>query len=152
MGADRVSSFLWLAFGVLCMYGSVLLGLGTLRQPGSGFFPFLCGGFFTSLALMVFVRSLIPGRGFQSKISSLWKGTLWHRPLAVGILMAGYILALERIGFFLTSLVVLLIMLRGVEKYSWWKALLISILSSGSTYLLFQVLLKTSLPTGVFGF
>jgi len=104
MGADRVSSICWLAFGLLCIYGSVLLGLGTLREPGTGFFPLLAGCFFTLLALVVFVRSLIPGRGFQARISSLWKGTIWHRPLAVGLLMTGYILALERIGFLLTSL------------------------------------------------
>ncbi len=152
MGADRVSSLFWLAFGILCMYGSVLLGLGTLREPGTGFFPLLAGSFFTLLALIVFVRSLIPGRGFQAGISSLWKGTLWHRPMAVVFLMAGYILALEWIGFLITSLVVLLIMLKGVEKFSWWKAILISVLSSGSTFLLFHVLLKATLPTGIFGF
>ncbi len=152
MGADRVSSLFWLVFGLLCMYGSVLLGLGTLREPGTGFFPLLAGGFFTLLALVVFVRSLIPGRGFQPRIPSLWKETIWHRPLAVGVLMAGYILALERIGFLLTSLIVLLIMLKGVEKFPWWKTLLISIVSSGSTYLLFHVILKATLPTGIFGF
>jgi len=152
MRADRVSSLCWLAFGLLCIYGSVLLGLGTLREPGTGFFPLLAASFFTLLALTVFVRSLIPGRGFQVVISSLWQGTIWHRPLAVGLLMTGYILALERIGFLLTSLVVLLIMLRGVEKFPWWKAILISIISSGSTFLLFNVLLKTVLPTGLFGF
>jgi hypothetical protein len=112
----------------------------------------LAGSFFTLLALIVFVRSLIPGRGFQAAISSLWKGTLWHRPLAVVLLMAGYILALEWIGFLITSLVVLLIMLKWVEKFPWWKAILIAVLSSGSTFLLFHVLLKATLPTGIFGF
>ena len=152
MGADRVSSLCWLAFGLLCIYGSVLLDLGTLREPGTGFFPFLAALFFSSLALVVFVRSLIPGRGFQARILSLWHEAIWHRPLAVGLLMVAYILALERIGFLLTSLVVLVVMLRGVEKFPWWKALLISILSSGCTYLLFHVLLKATLPIGIFGF
>ena len=152
MGADRISSLFWLAFGLLCIYSSVLLGLGTLREPGTGFFPLMAGSFFTLLALIVFVRSLVPGRGFQARISSLWKEAIWHRPLAVGILMACYILALERLGFLLTSLVVLLIMLRGVERFPWWKAFLISIISSGSTFLLFRVLLKATLPTGLLGF
>jgi hypothetical protein len=152
MGADRVSSLCWLAFGLLCIYGSVLLGLGTLREPGTGFFPLMAGSFFTLLALVVFVRSLIPRRGFQARISSLWKGTIWHRPLAVGVLMTSYILALERIGFLLTSLVVLLIMLRAVEKFPWWKAILISIISSASTFFLFHVLLRAPLPIGILGF
>ncbi len=152
MGADRVSSLFWLVIGLFCMYGSFMLGLGTLREPGTGFFPMLAGGFFSLLALVVFVRSLTPGRGFQASIPSLWRGVIWQRPLAVGILMAVYILALERIGFLLTSLIILLVMLKGVEKFSWWKALLISIVSSGSTYLLFHVLLKAGLPSGFFWF
>ena len=151
MGADRVSSLCWLAFGLLCMYGSVSLGLGTLREPGTGFFPLLSASFFALLALVVFVRALIPGRGFQVKISSFWKGLNWSRPLAVGLLILVYILMLERAGFLLTSLILLFFMLKWVEKFSWWKALLISASASACTYLLFHTLLKATLPIGILG-
>ncbi len=53
MGADRVSSLLWLAFGLISIYGSVLLELGTFREPGTGFFPFLAGCFTSLMAIIV---------------------------------------------------------------------------------------------------
>jgi putative tricarboxylic transport membrane protein len=151
MKADRLSGLFWLGFGLLCIYGSVLLDLGSFREPGPGFFPFLTGCFFSLLALMVLLRSFIPGRGLQAKISSFWMGLNWSRPLAVGLLIFVYILMLERVGFLLTSLVLLFFMLRWVEKFPWWKALLISASASACTYLLFHTLLKATLPIGIFG-
>ena len=151
MGADRVSSLLWLAFGLISIYGSVLLELGTFREPGTGFFPFLAGCFTSLMAIIVLFRSFLRGKGFQAKPSSFWKGLSWHRPLAVEFLMLGYLLALERVGFLLTSLILLFFMLKWVEKFSWWKALLISASASGCTYLLFHTLLRAALPIGIFG-
>ena len=151
MGADRVSSLLWLAFGLISIYGSILLDLGTLREPGTGFFPFLSGCFVALLAFVVLLRTLIPGRGFQAKISSFWKGLNWHRPLAVGLLILIYILMLERVGFLLTSLILLFFMLRWVEKFSWWMSLFISASASACTYVLFHTLLKATLPVGILG-
>lgn len=151
MSPDRVSGLFWLAFGLICMYGSTLLGLGTLREPGTGFFPFLTGGFTSLMALLVLFRAFLLKKEFQAKISSFWRGRMWHRPLAVGALMAGYVLVLENVGFLPTSFVVLLLMLRLVEKFSWGKAVLISLSASALTYLVFQVLLKATLPKGILG-
>ena len=151
MGADRVSSLVWLVFGLFCIYGSVLLDLGTPREPGTGFFPFFSGCFIVLLAAIVLIRSFLPGRTPQGKISDFWKGLAWHRPLAIGLIMFGYILALDRVGFLLTSLILLFLMLKWVEKFPWWKALLISASASACTYLLFHTLLKATLPIGIFG-
>ncbi len=151
MRADRVSGLFWLTFGLLCIYGSIQLGVGTFREPGTGLFALLAACFFSFLAFLIFVQSFLPGKGFQARASSLWKEVIWHRPLAVGVLMGVYIVALERVGFLLTSLAVLLVMLKAVEKFPWWKAILIAVVASGCTYVLFRVLLKASLPIGIFG-
>ena len=58
---------------------------------------------------------------------------------------------LQRMGFLLTSLILIFLMLRWVEKFSWWKALLISASASACTYLLFHTLLKANLPIGILG-
>jgi putative tricarboxylic transport membrane protein len=151
MEADRLSSFFCLIFGFLCMYASILLGLGSFREPGPGFFPFIAGCFFSLLALLIVISSFLPGRGRKNKISSLWKGLNWRRPLTAGLLILFYILMLKRMGFLLTSLIVLFLMLRWVEKFSWGKALLISASASACTYLLFHSLLKANLPMGILG-
>jgi putative tricarboxylic transport membrane protein len=152
MGPDRLSSLVWLAFGLFCIYGAVLLDLGNFREPGTGFFPFVSGCFITLLALIVFVKSLLGRKTPQGRISEIWKGLSWSRPLAVGLIMLGYILFLDRIGFVLTSLVLLFLMLKWVERLPTWKSLVLSASASACTYLLFNVLLKATLPTGPFGF
>jgi putative tricarboxylic transport membrane protein len=151
MEADRLSGFFWLIFGFLCMYASSQLDLGSFREPGPGFFPFMAGCFFSLLALLIVISSFIPGRGQKSKISSLWKEANWRRPLIAGLLILSYILMLEKMGFLPTSLILLFLMLRWVEKFSWWKALLISASASACTYLLFHTLLKATLPIGILG-
>ena len=152
MQAERVGSLVWLAFGLLSIYGSFGLGLGTLREPGSGFLALLAGGFISLMALVVFLQSLLSGRGLMMKVSSLWEGVNWHRPLTIGLILVAYILALERIGFLITSLLTLLVMFKVVEKLPWWKAILISVTISAAAFTLFNHVLKATLPRGVFGF
>ena len=148
---DLFAGLFFMGLGIGVTVGAIRLGLGKIVEPEPGFFPFLSGCFFALLALVVLLRSFVPGRGFQAKISSFWKGLNWHRPLAVGLLILVYILMLERAGFLLTSLILLFFMLRWVEKFSWWKALLISASASACTYLLFHTLLKATLPIGILG-
>ena len=152
MNTDRVSSLFWLAVALLAVYGSVHLGVGTLREPGSGFLAFLAGGFIGLMAILVFIQTFFRGKEFQQQIVVLWKGVAWHRPLVIALLMVGYILVLERIGFLLSSLLIILIMLRGLERLSWIKAISVSFAASAVSYLLFGVLLSATLPKGIFGF
>ena len=152
MKADRASSMVWMGVGLLSIYGSFQLGLGTLGEPGSGFLSFLAGSFICLMALIVFLQSFLQGKGFQVKISTLWKGIRWYRSALVGLLLLVYILVLEWIGFLLTAFLIVLAMIKGVEKLSWGKALLISISASAVCYLVFDKLLKAALPRGLLGF
>lgn len=147
-----MGSLFWLAVGLISIYGSVQLGLGTLRQPGSGFFSFLAGCFISLMAMVVFFQSFLRGQGVQVKLSGLWEGLRWRRPIEIGLLTLGYILALERLGFLLTGFLLLFVILKGVERVSWGKAILIPVSTLGVSYLLFNIFLKASLPKGVFGF
>ncbi len=151
MKSDRVSSIFWLAVGFIVVYGSIRLGLGKLREPGPGFLPFLAAGFFCLMALVVFFQSFFKGKGFQAQISTLWEGVQWRRPVFIGLLLAAYILAMERIGFLLTTFIILAIMFKG-ENLAWWKAAFLSALVSVGAFLLFDTLLKATLPKGIFGF
>ncbi len=152
MKADRTSSLFWLVVALMAIYGAIQLGLGRLQQPGSGFLSFLAGGFICLMALVVFFQSFFTGKGFQTKISTLWEGVKWQRPLTIGLLLVAYILALERIGFLLTTLIILGVMFKGVENLPWWKSTLLSASASVAAFLLFDTLLKASLPKGIFGF
>lgn len=152
MNTDRVSSLFWLALGLVSMYGAVQLGLGTLREPGSGFLAFLAGGFISLIALGILLKSFIQWRGARLDFAPLWKEANWRRPAIIGLLVLGFILALERLGFILSGFLLLLVLFRWVERFSWKKALIIPALTLGFSYLLFNVFLKTTLPRGFLNF
>jgi len=152
MQAERVGSLFWFAVGLISIYGSIKLGVGTPREPGSGFLSFLAGCFISLMATMVFLQSFLQRRELLVKLSALWEGVRWHRPLAIGLILVAYILTLEKIGFLITSFIALFILLKVVENLSWVKAILISVLASGVSYLIFNVCLKATLPRGILYF
>ena len=149
MNSDRLSSLFWFALGAGSIYGSVRLGLGTTGEPGSGFMPFAAGAFICAMALFVFLQSF---EGGQHRLSALWPGGHWRRPLVVGVLTLAYIVVLETLGFSLTGFLLLAIIMRGLEKLSWKKTLIISILTLAVSYVVFKVFLKATLPPGILGF
>jgi putative tricarboxylic transport membrane protein len=152
MNTDRVSSLFWLALGLVSMYGAVQLGLGTLGEPGSGFLAFLAGCFISLIALGISLKSFILWRGVHLNFAPLWMEANWRRPAVISLLVLGFILALERLGFILSGFLLLLVLFRWVEKFSWKKALMIPALTLGFAYLLFNVFLKATLPRGFLNF
>ena len=151
MNAERVGGVFGLAFGLAVMYGSFQLELGTFQAPGSGFLGFLTGSFVVLMAVIVLTQSFL-AKDNQVKLSALWKDSKWWRPATVALLILAYVLVLERLGFFLTSLLFMLVMFKWVEKFPWPKAVLVTLAAVFCSYLLFHTLLKASLPQGVFGF
>jgi hypothetical protein len=151
MNSDRISSLFWLALGLVTIYGSFQLGLGTLREPGSGFLAFLAGAFVSLVALFIFLQSFIRWRGVPLDLKVYWSGLNWHRSLFICLLTLGFIFLLEGLGFFITSFALLFLIFRYVERLSWTKAILIPVLALSFTYLLFNVILKSTLPRGIFG-
>jgi putative tricarboxylic transport membrane protein len=149
---DQISGLFWGTIGLLAVFGSLSLGLGNLGEPGSGFFSFLAGGFVCLMAFIVVFRASFLGQGFQVKLSSLWEGTRWKRPIVVSLLVLGYIIAVERMGFLLTSFLLLFVILKVVEKLSWKKAILAPICTLAISYFLFIFFLKANLPKGILGF
>ena len=152
MNTDRVSSLFWLALGLVSMYGAAQLGLGTLREPGSGLLAFMAGAFVSLIALGIFVKSLIQWRGIRLDFAPLWSEANWRRPAIIGLLTLGFILALERLGFILNGFLLLVVLFRWVERFSWKKALIIPAVTLGFSYLLFNVFLKATLPRGFLNF
>lgn len=152
MKADQLSPLFWLAFGLVSAYGSIKLGLGTFREPGPGLLAFLASIFICLMAMVVLVQSLVLKRGFLHKLSSLWEGASWRRPLAIGMILIFYICTLERVGFLVTSFIMLFIIFKLVEKLSWTRTIVISLSISLGTFFLFSKILKATLPQGIFVF
>jgi putative tricarboxylic transport membrane protein len=152
MNTDRVSSLFWLLLGLVTIYGAFQLGLGTMHEPGSGFLAFLAGCFICCIAVGIFLQSIVRWRGTPLEFKSLWTGANWHRSFIIGLVTVGFILALEGLGFFVTSFLLLFCLFKWVEKLSWGKAVIIPALTLTVTYVVFNIFLKSNLPRGIFGF
>lgn len=149
MSADRLSGLFWFVIGLGGIYGGLNLGLGSAREPGSGFLPIFSGVLISVMALVIFMRSfLVKG---QRNLRSFWHGVLLKRPVAVVIILVIYILIFKRVGFLISSFLFMMTILKYVEGLSWRKAVLISALSSGLSYSLFKLSLKVELPAGLLG-
>jgi putative tricarboxylic transport membrane protein len=152
MIAERVGNLFWLAVGLITLYGSFYLGLGTLREPGSGFLPFLAACFVCFMTVIATLQSFIKRKEARAKLSSLWEGTDWKRALIITFLTLGFSLALEWLGFMLSGFLLMVIIFKWEEKISWAKTLIISVVTLSCTYLLFDYFLKSTLPKGFLGF
>lgn len=152
LNPDRLSALVFLAIGLSALYGSIVLGLGTTREPGPGFLGFLTGGFISLMALVILFQSIKKMEDEKQKISDLWRGLKWRRPFVVCLITIGYILVFEWLGFAVSTFLFLMILMKGMETLAWWKALLLSALSTGFSYLLLSISLESTLPKGIFGF
>lgn len=152
MSAERVGALFWIVFGAAGIYGAQDLGLGTMEAPGSGFLTFVAAAFVTLMAVLVLIQSYRNDAAAQVRVADLWRGLMWGRAIAIVVLTVLFILAFETLGFFLCSFVLLVAIMRWLEGVDWKTSLSVPAVAVVGTHLLFQTILKISLPAGILGF
>jgi putative tricarboxylic transport membrane protein len=140
------SSLLLLLFSCFICIQSYRLNLGTLNSPGPGLFPFGAGLILGLLALIVILQSAredgperIEGRG---NLKIVW----------VLFALVAYGLVLERFGFLVTTFGLLVFLLKVIVSQRWGRVLISALLSTLTSYVIFQIWLKAQLPKGFIGF
>ena len=152
MKADQFSGIFCILVALYVMHTSYQMELGRPGQPGTGFFPFVCASIILLMAVILLVQSFFRGLGFSARVSELWKGVSWQRPVAIVLIILGYILIVEWLGFALTAFAMVFLLLKAVERLSWKAAFTVSTLGTVVSHVIFNVLLKTALPRGIIGF
>lgn len=117
-------------------------GVGSPKSPGAGFWPLVIAVVMAGLGLAMLLRPA-PDAGGEAGESR------WGR---FGISLATllfYVVALEPLGYLLATAVLLLVQLRWVESRSWRSSIAIALLTAVASLILFRVVLKVTLPTGV---
>lgn len=149
--ADFVSGFFWLIFSAFVSYQSYKLGLGTLHQPGPGFLFFWTGISTAILAGAIIVRSLRKGPPDNAKQLLSEKKSLTKIILVLASLFL-YTWLMELLGFMIVTMLLFLFLLGIVEKKRWQFAVLVSLIVTASSYLVFELGLQSQLPKGLLGF
>lgn len=150
MGTDKVTALFFLFLSIYVCLESYLLGLGTLSNPKAGLFPFISGvvlGFFSFLGL--FDKPSLKeafkdaGRNFFQ-----WK---FQKISYVLIVLVGYAFFLKAIGFLICTFLFVFSIYEIVEPRKVKRGILIALVSTVASHLVFQILIKAHLPRGFLG-
>ena len=142
----RVSASALVVFALLVILESRQLPLGTFRQPGPAFIPLLL-----ALLLLIFGVFLLLTNGRAPLLSSIsW--TEWRHALAILVASVFSVFAIERLGYRLTVLLVLCLLVKLVEKRGWVQSLAFAFSLSFGSFFLFYTILRVPLPEGPLGF
>jgi putative tricarboxylic transport membrane protein len=145
---DTLSAAFWFALAGAVCYGAVLLGLGSAAEPGSGFILFWSGAVLAALSLVVFADSIREAGEGRHELGSI----SWPKVFLILAALVFYGLLLERLGFILTSFLLLSFLLGTGEGAKWPTVLGVAIAAALGSFALFDLWLKIRLPQGVLGF
>ena len=146
---DLINSSLCLGFGLLIVLYAPEFDLGSLRAPGSGFMPFISGLLICGFSGITFFRALWDQ---STEAEKTWAGVRFQKLISVVVMLLLYGVLIQTVGFILCSLLLVLITTRYVGSQTWRSAILVSVVSSIGSYVLFEVWLSVPLPRGILGF
>lgn len=150
---DKISSLVWLLAGLFITIKSIFsLELGTVRDPGPGFFPLILGIALSFLSLAILIGAILAKPEENRSLRKLWAGLSWPKMFyTIGVLLI-YPIILDMVGFLLTTLFILTLLCIGIEPKRWKLGIALSILASVCSYVLFDWILQVQLPRGLLGF
>ena len=143
-----VGALFWVALGTLVCYAATRLGLGSVTEPGSGFIFFWSGLILVILSCIVVAESLSSTEESVQDIPEM----NWLKIALVLLSLVLYAFFLERLGFVLTTFVLLSFLLGWIERTSWARSLGVASAAALGTFVIFELWLKIRLPKGIFGF
>lgn len=142
---DRLNGFFFIIFSLYTVYESLKLPRGGFHQPEAGFFPlglalalFLLSGFLLFQAF---------GKGHTKEWLQFGEG---KRRVAFAIAaMVVYVFVLNILGYIVSTFLIMVFILKGLEKQKWRTTLIISLPCVVLSYVSFSWYLGVPLPKGI---
>lgn len=130
----------------ICL-GARQVPFGSIRMPGAGFFPLLLGMSLGLLSLILLATILVGNAATANREATP------HREILalIGTMFASAWL-FERAGFLLTMGLFVGVTVQVLARTPWALTLVIALIGSIASYLLFDRVLMISLPAGVLSF
>ena len=125
------------------------LAVGSLRAPQTAFFPTTLATLLLIFSVILLAQTLLKGEVRRGPDNVVAEG--WIRIGATLATMVGFALALERLGFLLTTFLLMVLLLRAIESQRWPKVVAIALMTALISYAIFGWLLGIPLPGGVLG-
>jgi putative tricarboxylic transport membrane protein len=140
---DLVVAALALALGAAAIFESAKLPLGTVRNPGQGFFPWWISIVIVLLALVLLTQALTP----RPSANQHAPGRI-ARVTALLLALAAYTFLLDFLGYLFCTFFLVLFMLRAIDLHRWPVALSMALLTALGSYVVFAIWLSVPLPRG----
>jgi putative tricarboxylic transport membrane protein len=145
MTVDRVAGLALVLIGLVAVVESRAFPLGSLQRPGPAFTPTLL-----ALFLIVCGTALIAMGSASPRLAAVgWYE--WRHAAAIFGACAFAAWGLERLGYRLTTAVVIAFLLLAVERRRWTLGLALTLAVAWGSFYLFDSLLHVPLPRGPFG-
>ncbi len=151
---ERFVSLSLLAFSGVYLAESLTLGFGNSKLPGPGLLPTIVGIFLTFLVSLHLITDFLNRRPLEEKSKK--------RPLLPGrdsvrivemLLLLGFCgVFISKLGYIVTTIVLVGASLYFLEMRGWVRITLISIVTSGGSYYFFRVMFDIPLPQGILPF
>ncbi len=145
---DQSSSLFWLVVAIGIVFLSLKYGVGTFNEPGPGFITFFAGLILALLSLAL-VLSNFRDQVDRNSLWSLWSGLEFGKVLYVLLLLVAYVFLLKPVGFLISTFLLLVLLFRVKGSYRLKTVLLMSLLVTAGSYLVFEIWLKAQFPKGI---
>jgi len=143
-------SLFWFLFSVIACHQASRLKIGEFSQPGPGFFPLSIGIVMGILSIIALIISFLKRE--KKGLSITTEKIRWWNIAIILVLIIGYALSLEKIGFLINTFLLITILLKVVEPQSWKTSISGGLITAILSDLVFNFFLRAQIPRGIFGF
>jgi len=138
------TSSIFCGVGIFAMVMAIELGVGKIREPGPGFFPFIATLFLTGFSATLLIMALLGRTAGVEPFAGVWK-----RPAVMFVGLLTYAAVINSIGFMIASAFLAILALRILGRNQWWSDVMVGLFLSVGSYFLFSRLLEVPLPKGI---
>ncbi len=144
---DIITSILFLVAAMVVMVGSLKLGASWGSDgPEAGYFPFYISLIMLLSSTVTLYQAAVVKKN-QKKVSFVDKES-FKQVMAVLLPAIVFVLGVQLIGIYVSSVIYIAIFMVWLGKYPIWKAIAVSVGVSVALYLMFEFWFQVPLPHG----
>jgi putative tricarboxylic transport membrane protein len=136
-----------LALGLFVIRSGLKLKLGSINDPGSGYVLFYTGILMCLFSISITIAAVTEG---GPTFGSRWEGARWNRPVVIIASLIAYAIALDQLGFLISTIPLMLLLLRAIDPVRWTLAVPLAVLAPVGVWWVLKYALLIQLPSGIF--
>jgi putative tricarboxylic transport membrane protein len=151
--ANRVFSVICLGISLWLILESSKYNYVVRYTPGPGFFPFWVGIVLALFSTALLIETFLKKAGKELKYPPNLPGRqVLYRVGEITLLTAGFALLMTSLGFVLSVICFVAVILHFLERVTLVRSLLTAVIMSSCVYLIFEYWMQIGLPAGLWGF